>query len=60
MQGEFNLTFKNTLDKIINETLPQFVSGNDIPVTRATVSRNDLYILLTNNLLEGFLDEQTL
>lgn len=57
MQGEFNLTFKNTLDKIINETLPQFVSGNDTPVTRATVSRNDLYILLTNNLLEGFLDE---
>lgn len=57
MQGEFNLTFKNILDKIINEALPQFVSGNDTPVTRATVSRNDLYILLTNNLLEGFLDE---
>lgn len=60
MQGEFNLTFKNTLDKIINETLPQFVSGNDTPVTRATVSRNDLYILLTNNLLERVLNEQTL
>jgi hypothetical protein len=45
MQGEFNLTFKNTLDEIINEALPQILS------------RNDLY---TNNLLERVLNEQTL
>lgn len=57
MDWEFNLTFKEHLDKIINETLPQFVSGNDTPVTRATVTRNDLYVLLTKNLLEGFLNE---
>ena len=57
MNWEFNLTFKEHLDKIINQSLPQFVSGNDIPVTRATVTRNDLYVLLTKNLLEGLLDE---
>ena len=60
MQWEFNLTFKNTLDKIINESLPQFVSGNDIPVTKATVTRSDLYILLTKNLMESTIREQTL
>ena len=57
MQWNFDLTFKDNLDKIINETLPQFVSGNDTPVTRATVTRNDLYVLLTKNFLEGFSDE---
>lgn len=37
MQGGFNLTFKNTLDKIINETLPQIVSRNDLYTNNLSV-----------------------
>lgn len=37
---------KITYDTIIEHCIPSFRSGNEIPVTRNTVSREDLYSLI--------------
>lgn len=44
-----NEVYKEHLDKLIETYLPQFVSGNEIPVTRTTVTRADLYEILYKN-----------
>lgn len=49
-----NKVYKEQLDKLIETCLPQFVSGNEIPVTRATVTRNDLYEILYKNEGEAY------
>jgi hypothetical protein len=47
---------KRNYDTIIEFCIPQFRSGNGIPVTRNTVSREDLYKLL-DYVLEIWIDD---
>ena len=47
---------KTTYDTFIENCIPSFRSGNEIPVTRNTVSREDLYKLV-DYVLEIWIDD---